>query len=107
AREVGIVEFKIQVPAEFDLDLGEQIVRKYHLRRAIVVRSTIGEEDMIAAIGQAAAEHVASLLSSDDEFGIAWGRSVTAMADALQGRSGADVVQVVGGVRATVADVSG
>lgn len=107
AREAGIVEFRIQTPAEFDLELGEQIVHKFGLRRAIVVRSTPGEEDMIASIGQAAAEHVASLLSEDDELGIAWGRSVTAMADALQGRSGADVIQVVGGVRATVADVSG
>lgn len=108
ARVSGIVRISIELPTAFDLDLGERIAAKYGIRRAIVVQSEPDNaEATAAAIGQAAAEHVAGVLASDDVLGLAWGSSLTVMADALQGRSGADVVQLVGGVRASGGAVSG
>lgn len=108
AREAGIVKISIEVPTTIDLDLGERIAAAYGLRRAIVVSSEANDAAATAAaIGQAAAEHITGLLGPDDLLGLAWGRSLTVMADALYGRSGADVVQLVGGVRATSDGVSG
>lgn len=108
ARAAGIVRISIELPTTIDLDLGERVAAKYGIRRAIVVHAEPGSPDATAAsIGQAAAEHIAGVLAEDDVLGLAWGRSLTVMADALQGQSGADVVQLVGGVRGAGVAVSG
>ncbi|MEV7527006.1 sugar-binding transcriptional regulator [Agrococcus sediminis] len=108
ARSSGIVKISIELPTSIDLELGERVASTYGLRRAIVVTGELDDPAALAAtIGQAAAVHIAGVLAAEDILGLAWGRSLTAMADALQGRSGADVVQLVGGVRADGATVSG
>lgn len=108
ARAAGIVKISIELPTAVDLELGERVAAAYGLRRAIVVASDPDDPDAVAAsIGQAAAEHIGGLLSPDAVLGMAWGRSLTVLADALQGRSGADVVQLVGGVHAASGEVSG
>lgn len=108
ARAAGIVEISIKVPTDVDLDLGERLAAAYGLRRAIVVNVGSDDEEAIAAgVGQAGADYLAGLLTEDDVLGLAWGRSLTAMADSLQGRTGADAVQLVGGLRAAGPTVSG
>lgn len=109
ARSSGIVRISIELPSAVDLELGERLAARRGLRRAIVVRIDESDADTLSAtIGQAAADHLAAILGPEDVVGMAWGASLTAMADALRGSaSGADVVQIVGGVRATGGMISG
>lgn len=108
ARASGIVEITIKVPTTVDLELGDRLANAYGIRRAVVVQSESGDDDAIAsAVGQAGADHLARVLGAGDVLGISWGRSLTAAAGSLQGRSGADVIQLVGGLRAADRMISG
>lgn len=108
AREAGIVQITIKVPTNVDLTLGDEVAQLFGLRRAIVVNTPQDDRDAAASmIGQSAADLLAGMLDEGDVLGLAWGNSLTAMCEALQGRSGADVVQLVGGVRAAATMVSG
>lgn len=108
ARDAGIVRISVELPSELDFDLGERLAERFRMRRVITVRSADSDPDALTvAIGRAAADYLGGILGPEDLLGIAWGRSLTAMADAFDVRSGADVVQLVGGVRAAEAAISG
>lgn len=108
AKGAGIVRITVELPSSIDLDLGERVSQRFGVRRVITVRAADDEPEIVAgAIGTAAAEHLDSILGPQDVLGVAWGRSLARMADTMRGRSGAEVVQVVGGVRAPESFISG
>lgn len=109
ARSEGIVQISIQLPTSDDLELADRLAERHGLRRAVVVRGDYADSESIAAaIGHSAAEYLAAILGPEDVLGMAWGASLTAMADAFRTQaSGADVVQIVGGVRSIGHTLSG
>jgi DNA-binding transcriptional regulator LsrR (DeoR family) len=108
ARASGIVRIYVDMPAEIDLPLGEQIVGKFGIQRAVVVRTLPNSARSTPAIvGAAAADYLRSILSDGLELGISWGSSLTAVVDAVTSLPAVDVVQMVGGVRAGKMDISG
>jgi DNA-binding transcriptional regulator LsrR (DeoR family) len=108
AKASGIVRIYVDMPADIDLPLGERLAAAYGIARAIVVRAVDTAPDATASlIGSAGAEYLASIVSADDVLGISWGTSLTTVVDAVSTLAPADVVQMVGGVRAAEMDVSG
>ena len=108
ARASGIVHISVDVPTELDIDLGDELVQRFGLRRAVVAR--VLEDDQgfgLAVVAAAAARQLASLLSPTDVLGLSWGRALTTMADVFDRATGTDVVQLVGGLNAAAAMVGG
>ncbi|MCS5735267.1 sugar-binding transcriptional regulator [Herbiconiux daphne] len=108
AKASGIVRIYVDMPADVDLALGERLARAYGMPRAIVVRAIDAAPDATAAlIGTAGAQLLAGVVGPDDVLGISWGATLTGLVDAVSTLAPADVVQMVGGVRAAEMDVSG
>ncbi len=108
ARAQGSVRIYVDMPAEVDLPLGEEVERAFGISRAIIVRAIDNAPDAtVSLIGAAGAEYLASVLDADDVLGISWGTSLTSVVDAVLSLPPADVVQMVGGLRAAEMDVSG
>jgi DNA-binding transcriptional regulator LsrR (DeoR family) len=108
AKASGIVRISVDMPADIDLPLGEELARAFGIHRAIVVRAIEAAPDATGAlIGDAAAQYLAGIVGADDVLGISWGSSLTAFVDAVTTLAPAEVVQMVGGVRAAQMDVSG
>ncbi|MFB2598813.1 sugar-binding transcriptional regulator [Herbiconiux sp. P17] len=108
AKASGIVRIYVDMPADIDLPLGEELARAFGIQRAIVVRAIDAAPDATGSlIGEAAAKYLSGVLDAHDVLGISWGTSLTALVDAVSTLAPADVVQMVGGVRAAEMDVSG
>jgi DNA-binding transcriptional regulator LsrR (DeoR family) len=113
--EEGIVRIEIDVPAHIDLELSRAVEQQYPVDRALVLRAVAGPDEFRRAypsphlptqaqLARAAADLLGSVLVPDDVLGIAWGRTLDAMVDALPALPPCDVVQIVGGLSA--ADLS-
>lgn len=108
AKASGIVRIYVDMPADIDLPLGEDLARAYGITRAIVVRAIDAAPDATAGlIGDAAAQYLQGIVGPADVLGISWGSSLTALVNAVSSLDPAEVVQMVGGVRAAAMDVSG
>ena len=108
AKASGIVRIYVDLPADVDLPLGEQLARAFGVQRVIVVRTIDRALDATnELIGEAAAQYLAGILGADDILGISWGSSLTTVVDAVSTLAPAEVVQLVGGVRTAVMDMSG
>ncbi|MFC6356120.1 sugar-binding transcriptional regulator [Luethyella okanaganae] len=108
AKASGIVRIYVDMPADIDLPIGEELARAFGIHRAIVVRTIDQAPDATGSlIGEAAAQYLGGIVGSDDVLGISWGTSLTGLVDAVATLAPADVVQMVGGVRAAAMDVSG
>jgi DNA-binding transcriptional regulator LsrR (DeoR family) len=105
--EEGIVRIEIDVPAHIDLELSRAVEQQYPVDRALVLRAIAGPaEYTYAQLARAAADLLGSVLVPDDVLGIAWGRTLDAMVDALPELPPCDVVQIVGGLSAGDLSVS-
>ncbi|WP_291050153.1 sugar-binding domain-containing protein [Herbiconiux sp.] len=108
AKASGIVRISVDMPADIDLPLGEEVARSYGIGRAIVVRAIEAAPDATGSlIGEAGAQYLRGILGADDVLGISWGTSLTALVDAVTDLAPADVVQMVGGMRAGRLEVGG
>jgi DNA-binding transcriptional regulator LsrR (DeoR family) len=108
AKASGIVRIYVDMPADIDLPLGEELASAFGITRAIVVRAIDAAPDATSGlIGDAAAQYVQGIVGADDVLGISWGSSLTALVNAVTSLQPADVVQMVGGVSAAAMDVSG
>jgi Transcriptional regulator, contains sigma factor-related N-terminal domain len=108
ARASGIVRIYVDMPAEIDMHMGEALASAFGVQRAIVVRSSADTADVDGLlIGSAAAEYLQSRISATDILGISWGTSLTSVVNAITRLEPADLVQLVGGMRAGQMDVGG
>mgnify|MGYP006274393605 CR=1 FL=1 len=107
AKARGLVRIQVEMPAELDLSLAAELVRRTGIARAVVTRSLPESESNLAALGTAAADVVARSLTTGDALGISWGASVSAVVDAMTTVPRVDVVQLVGGLRASDRHISG
>lgn len=99
ARESGLVRIEIGHPGLVDVDLSAQLQKKFALQRAVVVDTRDDQaETLRTQVGQVAADLLAELIGPDDVLGVAWARSVGAMAKTLPRLPGVSVVQLTGAV---------
>ncbi|MFJ8023553.1 sugar-binding transcriptional regulator [Streptomyces sp. NPDC096311] len=104
----GIVRIYVDMPADIDLPLGEELARAYGISRALVVRTVpSAPESTGSLIGTAGADYLRSILDGRDVLGMSWGASLTSVVNAVTELRPVDIVQMVGGVRAAGLDVSG
>lgn len=98
AKEMGIVEIKINRPIEKLADLSEQIRTTFKLRDAIVVESGETYLDSVRNVGEASAGLLLSVLENNMTIGITWGQTLFQMVRALQQTpmEGVEIVQMLG-----------
>jgi DNA-binding transcriptional regulator LsrR (DeoR family) len=97
ARTSGLVRIEIGYPGMIDVELSGRLRDTFGLQHAIVVDTP---DDHGAAmrrhLGTAAADLLSEIVTVEDVLGLAWARSVSAMATALTRLPSIPVVQLTG-----------
>ena len=100
AREKGIVRIEIVHPRARRLGLERELTERFRLADAAIVPTPDDESTTVDRVAHAAADHLAALRPVPRTLGVSWGRTLSAVAEALpQGwANGVSVVQLNGGV---------
>jgi DNA-binding transcriptional regulator LsrR (DeoR family) len=99
ARASGLVRIEIGPRGPIDVDLSARLQNRFSLKHAVVVDTgDDGAEPVRQQLGRVAAELLAEVITPDDVLGVAWSRSVGAMATALPRIAPVPVVQLTGAV---------
>ncbi len=100
ARDTGIVEININMPSGIDVDMSSALQEKSGLARTYVLDRAVSDKGsgLLEALGALAAEVFTGIVSEADVVGVAWGRSLDAMAAAMKTMPRCEVVQLVGGM---------
>lgn len=107
ARTSGLVRIEIGPRGLLDLDLSARLQERFGLRHAVVVDTPDEHAGAVRThLGQVAAELLAEVVGPDDVLGVAWSRSVGAMAAALPRLAPIPVVQLTGAVSMPDGDAS-
>src|SRR3712207_2169409 len=97
ARESGLVRIEIRHEGEIDVDLSARLRDRFGLLHSIVVDSPEGDTQALREhVARAAAHLLSEIITPSDVLGLAWARSVSAMARALPRLPGTPVVQLTG-----------
>ncbi|MEP1442248.1 MAG: sugar-binding transcriptional regulator [Hyphomicrobiales bacterium] len=82
ARERGIVKVTINTEVAASVKISKQLAAKYDLDEALVIPSLSGE-DLLQRLGNAASMILMDKLQDGETLAVAWGRTVSAVADAV------------------------
>lgn len=82
ARERGIVSIRISTEASGRTRIARRLMECFGLAGAFVIPST-NEADLVTRLGDAGARVLAEQLEPGDTIGVAWGRTVLAVADMI------------------------
>jgi DNA-binding transcriptional regulator LsrR (DeoR family) len=97
ARESGLVQIRIALPARLDAELSAQLGAAWGLRHAVVMdTSEEPAESLRAHLGAVAAALLAEIVSERDVLGMGWGRTMQAVTASLQRLAPCTVVQLTG-----------
>ena len=97
AIDQRIVEFVINEPDDLNAELGEAIRARYGLKAALVLDGDdLSTSQLTTPLGNLAASLLDETLVDGQLVGVAWGRTLAAMAKALGHLPKVDVVQVAG-----------
>jgi DNA-binding transcriptional regulator LsrR (DeoR family) len=98
ALERDLVRIEIRVPAELDAERSDALRAHYGLRHAVVVETPADQADGPDPenLGAVAADLLGELVNDGDVLGLAWGRSIITMANALDRLAPCTVVQLTG-----------
>ncbi len=100
AIETGLVQIRIGWPGSLDVTLSTDLQERYGLRRALVIDVQDDQpEAQRTALGATAAELLSETVTPADVVGLAWGRSLAAMARSLRRMAACDVVQLTGALQ--------
>ncbi|NPV52471.1 MAG: sugar-binding transcriptional regulator [Firmicutes bacterium] len=99
ARLRGIVEVKIHLPIEHDKNLEGQLMKKFALKDAFVIKNP-GTSNLVELLGQAGAYYLQLYLKSNDILGIAQGKTMSKVAEYMAPNFYEDlhIVQIMGGL---------
>lgn len=99
ARRRGLVRIEISYPGSIDVELSARLRDTFGLQHAIVVDTHDQHEASLRKqLGVAAAELLSEILTPHDVLGLAWARTVSAMATELRKLPAIPVVQLTGGL---------
>jgi DNA-binding transcriptional regulator LsrR (DeoR family) len=97
AIEQGLVRIEISYPGTLDVDLSSRLQAAFGLRHAIVVDTPDDDEKSLRDnLGRAGADLLTEILGPEDVLGLAWARSVGAVAAHLRRLPPIPVVQLTG-----------
>lgn len=93
----GIIRIEINARAAVDTERSERLRRHFKLKYALVMSGPFADTPALReALGRAAADPLAETLTEDDLLGVAWGRTLDAMAWQVQGLPPCRIVQMTG-----------
>jgi DNA-binding transcriptional regulator LsrR (DeoR family) len=99
ARTSGLVRIEIGHRGLIDVDLSARVRSRFGLQHAVVVDTREDDAESVRKhLGQVAAELLAEVVGPEDVLGVAWSRSVGAMAGALPRLAAVPVVQLTGAI---------
>ena len=101
ARERGLVTITIDDVGAPDDDRSRRLAEALGLERALVVSAAGSREDVRSVVGRAAAALVSSTLRDGEVLGMGWGRTLSAMAAAIEDLPAITVVQMTGATELT------
>lgn len=101
AREAGIVSITIDDEGAHDDTRSVRLARALGLDQAMVVRASGSTEHVRTVVGRAAAPYVADSLADGEVLGMGWGRTLSALAAAIQHLPDVSVVQLTGATHLT------
>ena len=108
AHEEQIVRISLNTPVGIHADLEGQLESIYGLKEAIVVESLPDEKQILRDLGSAAAYYLSTTLKQNEVIGVSsWSATLLATVDAMSPMArptGAEVVQILGGVGAPTAE---
>jgi DNA-binding transcriptional regulator LsrR (DeoR family) len=99
AQETGLVKIEFDLPVPVDLPMSDEVRAAYGLRRVLVLnraQTKADRQELRRRIGALAAELLSEIATPDDVIGLAWARSVNAMAEAIQSLPKCPIVQLCG-----------
>ncbi len=99
ARERGYIRISLEPTAFTSHQLAQDLRDKFNLQAAFVLPTGINTpEESLMRVARGAAEWLPSLLASGDRLGVAWGRTVYEVAEAVEQTTTKDVTvnQLVG-----------
>lgn len=101
AREEGIVKISINRDIDDMFELEQELIKRFHLREAIVVatKSDQTSDDKKKAVASASADFLKRIIKDDDVIGFAWGTTVASMIGEFTNvpKKSAHFVPLVGG----------
>lgn len=107
ARESGVVHIEIRHVDGIDVDLSARLQEKFQLQHSVVVNTPNDDPASLRQyLGQAAARLLREVITPQDVLGLAWARSVSAMASAVPQLPRVPVVQLTGVLSLQVGDLS-
>lgn len=77
AERLGIIEHVLRPPEDLYIHLEKQLIEKYRLKFAKVVRSSEDELNLIDRLGKAGAEYLEPRIKNNSKFGLASGRTLS------------------------------
>jgi len=99
AIDQGIVQFVIAEPDDLNAELGEAVRSRYKLDAVLVLNGPdLSTSALTAPLGSLAASLLEEVLIDGQLVGVAWGRTLAAMAGALSQLAKVDVVQAAGAI---------
>lgn len=110
AKQLGIVEIRINRPLQFDRGLEAELSERFGLQTASVLTThTDDYRHLIQRVGVAAARLLRSRLRAGGILGLSWGTTISAMVKAFETHEPIPVrvVQIVGAVGARGQDYDG
>jgi DNA-binding transcriptional regulator LsrR (DeoR family) len=110
AKQLGIVEIRINRPLQFDHELEAELIGRFGLQTAsVLITQTDDYRHLIQRIGVAAARLLKSHLTAGGILGLSWGMTISAMVKAFDTHEPVPVkvVQIVGAVGARGQDYDG
>jgi DNA-binding transcriptional regulator LsrR (DeoR family) len=97
ARESGLVRVEIRHEGVIEVDLSARLQESFELQHAVVVDTLDDDPAFLRQqLGRAAAKLLEEVVTPQDVLGLAWARSVGAMAGALPPMPAVPVVQLTG-----------
>lgn len=107
AHECGVVHIEIRHTDGIAVDLSARLQDRFGLQHAVVVDTPRDDpNDLRTHLGRAAAQLLGEVITPRDVLGLAWARSVSAMAGALPQLPGVPVVQLTGALSFQLGDSS-
>jgi DNA-binding transcriptional regulator LsrR (DeoR family) len=108
AQGEQIVRISLNAPVGIHSDLERQLESMYGLKEAIVVESLPNDKQILRDLGSAAAYYLNTTLKQNEVIGVSsWSATLLATVDAMLPMArptGAEVVQILGGVGAPTAE---
>ncbi len=104
ARSTGLVTITLHDDGHVDDELSQRLRHHLGLDEAVVVEATGPAHEVRRQVGSAAADLLSTTLHAGDVVGLAWGRTLTAMTEALTSLPPVSVVQLTGAVGSDLAE---